>query len=49
MQYLVERYDVDHKLSYPRGSREAYEVNNWLFWQMGGLGPMQGQANHFFR
>lgn len=49
MQYLVERYDVDHKLSYPRGSREAYEVNNWVYWQMGGLGPMQGQANHFFR
>lgn len=49
MQYLVERYDADHKLSYPRGSREAYEVNNWVYWQMGGLGPMQGQANHFFR
>jgi len=49
MQYLVDRYDTDHKLSYPRGSREYYEVNNWLFWQMGGLGPMQGQANHFAR
>lgn len=49
LQYLVERYDTANKFSYPRGSREAYEVNNWLFWQMGGLGPMQGQANHFFR
>lgn len=49
MQYLVERYDADHKISYPQGSREAYEVNNWVYWQMGGLGPMQGQANHFFR
>ncbi|KAL5606842.1 hypothetical protein BROUX41_003219 [Berkeleyomyces rouxiae] len=49
MQYLVERYDTEHKLSYPRGSREEWEVNNWVFWQMGGLGPMQGQANHFSR
>jgi len=49
MQYLVDRYDVEHKVSYPYGSREYYEVNNWLFWQMGGLGPMQGQANHFTR
>jgi glutathione S-transferase len=49
MQYLVDRYDTEHKLSYPRGTREYYEVNSWLFWQMGGLGPMQGQANHFAR
>ncbi|KAL2891870.1 Glutathione S-transferase-like protein gedE [Ceratocystis lukuohia] len=49
MQYLVERYDTEHKLSYPRDSRESWEVNNWVFWQMAGLGPMQGQANHFAR
>ncbi|KAG4421105.1 hypothetical protein IFR04_005748 [Cadophora malorum] len=49
LQYLVHRYDKDHQLSYPRGSREYWEVNNWLMWQMGGLGPMQGQAVHFNR
>jgi len=49
MQYLVDRYDTEHKVSYPRGTREYYEVNSWLMWQMGGLGPMQGQANHFAR
>lgn len=49
LQYLVERYDTEERFSYPRGAREYWEVQSWLFWQMGGLGPMQGQANHFFR
>lgn len=30
LQYLVHRYDKDHQLSYPRGSREYWEVNNWV-------------------
>ncbi len=50
LQYLADEYDqAEHRISYPRGSREHYEVNNWLFFQHGGLGPMQGQANHFVR
>ena len=27
--------------------RERVQVEEWLFWQVGGLGPMAGQANHF--
>ncbi|QYS95667.1 Glutathione S-transferase [Trichoderma simmonsii] len=56
LQYLTDRYDPEHKISFPKGSREYYECNNWLFFQHGGeftrpfgIGPMQGQASHFLR
>ncbi|KEF58647.1 glutathione S-transferase [Exophiala aquamarina CBS 119918] len=48
-QYLVDRYDTENKISYPRGTKEFYQTNNWLFFQNAGIGPMQGQANHFVR
>lgn len=32
---------------YPTQERERVETDVWLFWQMGGLGPMAGQAHHF--
>jgi GST-like protein len=31
---------------YPRDERSRVAVDEWLFWQMGGLGPMAGQAVH---
>ena len=32
---------------YPTDERARVAVEEWLFWQVGGLGPMAGQANHF--
>ena len=32
---------------YPVEERARVAVEEWLFWQMGGLGPMAGQAHHF--
>jgi len=33
----------------PSDDRERYTVLQWLMFQMGGVGPMFGQANHFIK
>lgn len=45
LQYLGDKFDR----FYPRDRRARVAVNEWLFWQMGGVGPMFGQYNHFAR
>lgn len=32
---------------YPADERDRVAVDEWLFWQMGGFGPMLGQTHHF--
>jgi glutathione S-transferase len=48
---LGQHYDPEHKLSYdPSKDANLYsEVLQWMTFAHGGVGPMQGQANHFFR
>lgn len=41
--YLAEKT----KSFVPSTPRGKAEVSQWLFWQMGGLGPMAGQNHHF--
>lgn len=32
---------------YPADPRQQVKVDEWVFWQVGGFGPMLGQLNHF--
>jgi GST-like protein len=41
--YLAEKV----KKFVPETPRAKAEVSQWLFWQVGGLGPMAGQNHHF--
>ncbi|GAP92818.2 putative glutathione S-transferase [Rosellinia necatrix] len=44
VEYLVETYDKDNKISFPRGSNESYLTKQWLYYQTTGQGPYYGQA-----
>ena len=43
LQYLARK----HGKFYGTNERERVAVDEWLFWQMGGFGPMLGQNHHF--
>jgi len=46
--WLAERYDTKHEFSFEDPIKRS-ETLQWMFFAHGGVGPMQGQANHFFR
>ena len=43
LKYLAEK----HGRFYGASWRERIDIDQWLFWQVGGLGPYPGQAEHF--
>ena len=43
LMYLAEKTG---KLM-PREDKARWATNEWLMWQMGGVGPMLGQVHHF--
>ncbi|KAI1846017.1 hypothetical protein JX265_000941 [Neoarthrinium moseri] len=47
--YLARVYDREHRFSFPVDSDDYSVCEQWIGWQHGGLGPMQGQANHFLK
>ncbi|KAK3689660.1 glutathione S-transferase Ure2-like protein [Podospora appendiculata] len=45
--YLVNRYDTEHRISFPPGTPEFHHAQQWLFFQASGQGPYYGQAAWF--
>ena len=45
LQYLARKTG----LFYGQSERDRVAVDQWLMWQMGGVGPMAGQAHHFLK
>ena len=41
--YLAEK----HNKFFPKNTTKRAAIMEWLMWQMGGLGPILGQAHHF--
>jgi len=44
--YLAQKYDTEHKL-YPSTVEGQATANQWIAYQISGLGPSQGQVNWF--
>lgn len=47
MTYLVDKYDTNKQFSFEPGTLDYYKHLEILYFQMAGIGPMQGQAHHF--
>lgn len=48
-EYLVDKYDPEHRISFTPGTELFYHAKQWNYFQMSGQGPYYGQAVWFFR
>lgn len=47
LEYLIDTYDTERKISFTPGSNNAALARQWLFFQVSGQGPYYGQAVWF--
>ncbi|KAF2104469.1 glutathione S-transferase II [Rhizodiscina lignyota] len=48
LNYLTKFYDPEHKFSFT-DDLDICTAEQWMAWQHGGMGPMQGQAGQYYR
>lgn len=49
LEYILDTYDKEHKLSFAPGTKEFYQARQWLYYQVTGQGPYYGQVVWFKR
>lgn len=47
IEYLLEKYDPEHKLGFTPGTPDSYHAKQYLFFQVSGQGPYFGQYAWF--
>ncbi|MFM8799307.1 MAG: glutathione binding-like protein [Tagaea sp.] len=47
LMYLCDKAGATGEAFFPKDMRRRYDTMQWLMFQMGGVGPMLGQAHHF--
>ncbi|KAK6385812.1 uncharacterized protein PV06_07240 [Exophiala oligosperma] len=47
IEYLLEKYDTEHKFGFAPGTSDFYHARQYLFYQVSGQGPYFGQYSWF--
>ncbi|KAH8595528.1 glutathione S-transferase [Bisporella sp. PMI_857] len=47
IEYLIAKYDLTNKISFPQNSTEDFLTKQYLYFQVSGQGPYYGQARFF--